>query len=331
MVYGFAKLEANEIRAFDPWLDLSKDEPGGSLDAYARFTTGLKDKNPGLKTLIAIGGWTEGSEKYSAMASTEASRNTFTESVVRFLEKHNFDGLDVDWEYPSSRGGDADNDKDNFSDLLRMLRKRLSDAGKMLTVAVAANPRTVKTGYDVPTIVNLVDFISVMSYDYHGAFDNYTGHNAPLYPREDDKDPTFNVAFGINYWLSSGVPPEKLIIGLPLYGRSVQLKDENKNGLGELAIDAGEKGIYSNESGVLYYREICPYFDDEDWTKEWDPIALTPYMYKGNQWISYDTEQSLALKVSTNKMNFSIVFSSSSCVLFISTDRCRSISRCKQN
>lgn len=235
------------------------------------------------------------------MASTEASRTIFAESVVEFLKKHNFDGLDLDWEYPSKRGGNEANDKDNLSALLRVLRNRLSAAGKMLTMAVSANPRTVSSGYDVPTIVDLVDYISVMSYDYHGAFDNYTGHNAPLYPRQDDLDQTFNVGFGINYWLASGVPPEKLIMGLPLYGRTVQLKDENNNGLLQVAVDAGEMGMYSGEPGFLYYREICPHFENDEWIKKWDPVAMVPYMYKGNQWISYDNEQSLALKVSQAK------------------------------
>lgn len=294
-MYGFAKLESNKITAFDPWLDLSKDEPGGGLDAYARFTNGLKEKNPSLKTIIAIGGWNEGSEKYSAMASSAATRETFADSVVEFLDKFNFDGLDIDWEYPSTRGGDLANDKENLNHLLRLLRARLS--GKLLTMAVAANPRTVMTGYDIPTIVGLLDYISVMSYDYHGAFDNYTGHNAPLYAREDDEDLTFNVAFGINFWLASGVPPEKLIMGLPLYGRSTELADESKHGVMENIVGPGENGTYSNEAGVLYYREICQNFDKDDWIKEWDANSLVPYMYKGNQWISYDNEQSLALKV----------------------------------
>lgn len=96
-MYGFAKLEKNKITAFDPWLDLSKNETGGGLDAYARFTKGLKKKKKGLKTLIAIGGWNEGSEKYSKMASSAETRETFVDSVVKFLDKYNFDGLDLDW------------------------------------------------------------------------------------------------------------------------------------------------------------------------------------------------------------------------------------------
>lgn len=306
LVYGFAKLEGNKIAAYDPWLDLSKDEPGGGLDAYNRFNVGLKDENPNLKTFIAIGGWNEGSEKYSLMASDEASRKTFVDSVVEFLDKYKFDGLDLDWEYPGSRGGDLANDKENLNKLLRLLRERLSDAGKMLTMAVSANPRTVVAGYDVATISSLVDYISVMSYDYHGAFDNYTGHNAPLYSREDDVDVTFNVAVGVNFWLSQGARREQIIMGLPLYGRTAKLADENKNGLLEKTIGPGDNGTYSNEGGILYYREICKKFDDEEWTQEWDSISMVPYMSNGDQWISYDNEKSLAIKVSNKSISITI-------------------------
>lgn len=302
LVYGFAKLESNKIEAFDPWLDLNKDEPGGGLNAFTRFTS-LKEKNPSVKTLIAIGGWNEGSEKYSAMASNDTSRNTFVNSVVEFLNKYKFDGIDIDWEFPNARGGSA-NDKDNFSALLRQLRGRLSSIGKMLTIAVSANPRIIQMGYDIPTIVNLVDYISVMSYDYHGAFDNYTGHNTPLFARQDDVDPTFNVAFGINYWISYGAPPEKLLMGLPLYGRVVQLADDKKNGIGAQTVGAGEEGPYSTEAGVLYYREICQYLKQKEWTKHWDSISMVPYMYKENQWVGFDDEKSLALKVSVKLIFF---------------------------
>lgn len=189
------------------------------------------------------------------------------------------------------------NDKENLNDLLRLLRTKLG--AKMLTIAVSANPRTVMTGYDIPIVSALVDYISVMSYDYHGAFDTYTGHNAPLYAREDDVDLTFNVAFGINFWIANGAPSVKVIIGLPLYGRTVKLEDESKHGLLESISGPGDNGTYSNEAGVLYYREICQNFDKDDWIKEWDANSLVPYMYKGNQWISYDNEHSLALKVQT--------------------------------
>lgn len=298
VVYGFAKLEANKIAAFDPWLDLSKDEPGGGLNAYHRFTTELKRKNPALKTLIAIGGWNEGSVKYSQMVSNEASRNTFVDSVVKFLDKYNFDGLDFDWEHPAARGGNA-NDKNNFSRLLRSLHDRLKGRRKLLTLAVSANPATADAAFDIPTISRLVDFISIMAYDYHGAFDTRTGHNAPLYARKDDADRTFHVAAGIDYWLSKGAPNHKIILGMPLYGRTVKLANRNNNGLGQSISGPGDKGSYSGEPGVLYYREICQNVNNKQWTKKWDSQAKVPYMYKGDQWVSYDNEQSLGLKVSS--------------------------------
>ena len=127
LIYTFAGLGSNNtIISLDPYNDLYEEWGKG---AYERFT-GLKKKNPGLKTLLAIGGWNEGSEKYSIvnenyychsnvkhckrwffikkkqqMASDPAKRAVFVQSVVDFLIRFKFDGLDFDWEYPASRGG----------------------------------------------------------------------------------------------------------------------------------------------------------------------------------------------------------------------------------
>lgn len=95
LMYGFTKLQDNKITVFDPWGDLGPNK-GGGKDMYRRFTD-LKQKNPNLKTLIAIGGWNEGSTKYSEMARDPSARRTFVQSIVPFLEEHNFDGLDLDW------------------------------------------------------------------------------------------------------------------------------------------------------------------------------------------------------------------------------------------
>lgn len=95
VMYGFTKLENNVITVFDPWGD-DKDQWGGGLNGYRRFTE-LKKTNPDLKTIIAIGGWNEGSTKYSDMARDASARKTFVKSIVPFLEKYDFDGLDLDW------------------------------------------------------------------------------------------------------------------------------------------------------------------------------------------------------------------------------------------
>lgn len=94
IIYGFAGLSYdNKIRPLDPYNDLKENYGKG---AFLRFT-GLKKINKKLKTMIAIGGWNEGSVKYSNMASNAESRKTFVDSVMDFLERYNFDGLDFDW------------------------------------------------------------------------------------------------------------------------------------------------------------------------------------------------------------------------------------------
>lgn len=148
VIYSFAGLgHDNRIRSLDPWNDLRDNYGKG---AFERFTA-LKKQNPKLKTLIAIGGWNEGSIKYSSMAMSESTRRTFIESVVQFLEKYNFDGLDLDWEYPAARGGKPE-DKNNFSALLRELKAAFEPKGYMLTAAVSAGKWFIEPAYNIPEV-----------------------------------------------------------------------------------------------------------------------------------------------------------------------------------
>ena len=73
-------------------------------DSYRRFNA-LKQKNPALKTFLSIGGWNSGSEQWSEMASDPARRQTFVDSVMRFVDTFGWDGIDFDWEYPGDRWG----------------------------------------------------------------------------------------------------------------------------------------------------------------------------------------------------------------------------------
>ena len=98
LVFGFAGLNPNNftIESLDPYNDLYDNWGRG---AFERFT-GLKEANPSLKTLLAIGGWNEGATKYSEMVASEARRKVFSQSALEMVLRHGFDGLDLDWEYP---------------------------------------------------------------------------------------------------------------------------------------------------------------------------------------------------------------------------------------
>jgi chitinase len=96
------------------------------IGLYTR-TTSLKKYNPSLKVFISVGGWDAGADGFSRMASSSANRATFISSVVGFLETYDFDGIDIDWEYPvaSDRGG-VEADKDNYVSLVKELRAALT-------------------------------------------------------------------------------------------------------------------------------------------------------------------------------------------------------------
>lgn len=143
LIYAFAGLDHNhKIKSLDPTTDVAHH-------AYERFNK-LKTTNPALKTLISIGGWNEGSLKFSSLASSPSSRKDFVTSVVHFVNKYNFDGVDIAWEYPGSRGGNAE-DKANFVQLLRELRGSMGTR-MLLTVAVGALQPLIDVGYDVRAI-----------------------------------------------------------------------------------------------------------------------------------------------------------------------------------
>jgi len=183
VIYAFAGLGYDHrIRVLDPWNDLRDNYGRGACERFAN----LKKINPNLKTLIAIGGWNEGSIKYSYMASSESSRKTFVQSVVEFLEKFNFDGLDFDWEYPAARGGKPD-DKKNYILLLKELKEAFKPKRFLLTAAVPAGKRFIDHGFDIKSMSKHLDYINVMCYDYHGGWENKTGHNAPLYSRPEER------------------------------------------------------------------------------------------------------------------------------------------------
>ncbi|CAN7939150.1 unnamed protein product, partial [Ixodes hexagonus] len=294
LVYAFAKIENGVIKAFDDYLDLAKP---WHLGMYKKFNE-LKLANPKLKTIIAIGGWNEGSQKYSQMASTSEGRRKFVESILAFLEFHGFDGLDMDWEYPAQRGGKPE-DRDNFSQLLRDLRAAFDKKNYLLTAAVSAGIETAKVSYDIPEISRSLDLISIMGYDFFGAWDEYTGHNSPLRARESasEIEKIMNVEASIDFWISKGANVSKMVLGMPLYGRTFTLADPNNSGLRALTTGPGRAGPFTGEPGYQGYNEICLQLLSGGWKMTRDPYVGAPVVVKDREWIGFDDVESLTAKV----------------------------------
>ncbi|XP_012275650.1 chitinase-3-like protein 1 [Orussus abietinus] len=292
MIYTFVGIsEQGEVKILDAWNDLPNDY---GKDGFGKFNR-LKQLSPTTKTLVAIGGWNEGSIKYSAVMKNPSLRSTFVNNVVNFVEKYGFDGFDVDWEYPAQRGGSAE-DVQNFVQLLKELKARLAPKGLLLSAAVGAAESSASQSYDIKAISQHLDFINLMTYDLHGSWEKTIGINAPLKPRSDEHgfQRSLNVEAAVNYWLSQGADPQKLILGTPLYGRSFTLGDPNRVTPGSPARGPGDRGIYTKEAGMLGYNEICELLPS--WTSQWDEEQQVPYAYSGDQWVGYDNVRSIELK-----------------------------------
>ncbi|XP_052893340.1 chitotriosidase-1 [Anopheles moucheti] len=297
LMYGFFGInEDATVRIIDPYLDLEENWGRGHIKRFV----GLKNLSPALKTLAAIGGWNEGSRKFSAMAASAELRKRFIYDCVAFCQRHGFDGIDLDWEYPAQRDGNAAIDKDNHALLVEEMRVVFDQYGLLLTAAVASVEFSAGVSYDIPRIVKSFHFLNVMVYDMHGAWDSYCGINAPLYRGSADATTTqqqLNVNSSIQYWLSQGAPAEKLVLGIPLYGRSFTLANAANSQTGAATVGGGTAGPYTREPGVMGYNEFCEKLQTESWDLRWSEEQQAPYAVRNNQWLGYDDLRSVQLKI----------------------------------
>ncbi|VTJ89368.1 Hypothetical predicted protein [Marmota monax] len=164
---------------------------------YPQFNK-LKERNRELKTLLSIGGWNFGTLRFTSMLHTFGNREKFINSTISLLRTHNFDGLDLFFLYPGLRNSPT-HDRWKFlfliEELLSAFQKEALLTNRprlLLSAAVSGAPHIIQTSYDVNLLGRLLDFINVLSYDFHGSWEKFTGHNSPLYSfPEDPKSSAF--------------------------------------------------------------------------------------------------------------------------------------------
>ncbi|GLH06128.1 Probable chitinase 2 [Gryllus bimaculatus] len=274
MFYSFVGITSNGgIRILDEWNDL----PSGK-DFFGRFNM-LKTTHPNVKTLVAVGGWNEGSVTFSKVANDANLRSAFAKNAANFVLQYGFDGFDIDWEYPASRGGAA-SDYEAYALMLKELRSVFDHHGLLLTAAVHSGPSYIDTSYNVKEISHTA------------------GHNAPLYKSSADitaADLVLNVDASIQHWLQNGAVAEKLVLGVGTYGHSFTLSDSSNTAIGAPVSGPGIAGPYTQESGSLGYNEVCLNIN-AGWNVVWDDNILAPYAYSGNQWVGFDNVESAKIK-----------------------------------
>ena len=92
-----------------------------------------------MRTLLAIGGWNEGSQRFSKLVADPDARQNLVKSAVKYLRQHNFDGLDLDWEYPASRDGSREADRENYALLVKVSDNQLDSIVGVVFVFKSSN------------------------------------------------------------------------------------------------------------------------------------------------------------------------------------------------
>uniref|UniRef100_UPI003216FCC6 glycoside hydrolase family 18 protein n=1 Tax=uncultured Draconibacterium sp. TaxID=1573823 RepID=UPI003216FCC6 len=306
IIFSFSKVIDGEMK-------FRREESGRKLE----LLTAQREKYPYLKVMIACGGW--GADGFSDAVLTEESRQKFVKSAIAFIEKYRLDGMDVDWEYPGISGAGTkarpDEDKENFTQLMRLLREELDKLDRPQTLRFASAGW--KRYYDfvnLDEVMKYADFMNVMTYDQAGGASRMTTHHTALghrsvddlagtplgeamkkrneeLPPEEHKWEPQSAEKIINFCIDKGVNPEQIVIGAAFYGR------------GWKGVPPANNGLYQPNTGAIsggtsYADLLTDYINKEGYDRHWDSIAKAPFIYSvaDSVFITYDDPESVKLK-----------------------------------
>lgn len=277
--YAFMKADEKlgKVKLSDTWSD-TELAMGGEHGCLKKWNQ-IKKKHRHLKFIMSVGGWGT-HQSFQQTVKSEARMANFVESIVELVETYKFDGVDIDWEYPSSP-----EEGKKLCELLEWLRLALDSIRSNLSLSVAAPGSTHHLrNFDIRRMDAVLSFWNVMCYDFAGSsWSEKTGYHLNLYGANGDT--SLNADEILIHYIRGGVHPQKLVMGMPLYGRSFYSPSR------------ANIGSHFNKklplpTDIVDYRDI-PY-DNE----EYDRAKVAAYTYDDEQeiLITYDNPQSVAEK-----------------------------------
>ncbi|KNC84198.1 hypothetical protein SARC_03587 [Sphaeroforma arctica JP610] len=290
LVFSFAHVSIDfKIEAAAP-----TDEP-----LFKEFTD-LKVTSPALRCLIAVGGWAFNDKptqhRFTDMTNNTASRAVFIQSAVDFLERYNFDGIDLDWEYPGApdRGGN-EGDYANYVALITEMRSAFVASGKEFSITMAVPlSNWYLRHFDINALQYQLDFFNVMSYDLHGVWDGVIPTmGAKIIPHTNMAEIEENFKM---FW-KNGVAPHKLVLGLAAYGRTYTLLNNSCIEVGCEFESAGAPGECTRVAGFQGHFEIEAIIQSKSYDSvTFDADTGSMILVKDREWIAYDSADTFSLK-----------------------------------
>ncbi|HLZ86514.1 MAG TPA: glycoside hydrolase family 18 protein [Puia sp.] len=278
IIFSFCHLKGNRL-----------DANNARDTATIQGLVALKQKHPGLKVILSLGGW-GGCKTCPDVFATDSGRQEFARSVRELTDYFHTDGIDLDWEYPALENVPGypytPQDKDNFTAVLRSLRKAL---GRKSEISFAAGGFTsyLQTSIDWKQVAPLVDYINLMSYDLINGYSTTTGHHTGLYSTPQQVE---SVDHAVRWLDSAGVPLKKVAIGMAFYARLFQGADSINNGLYRPC------HFYY---GVSYRDQATLLSADSGYVYHWDDVAKAPYKYNARQQLFATFDDTLSIRLKT--------------------------------
>jgi chitinase len=243
-----------------------------------------------VKVLVSLGGWGWDSQ-FASIVSHPDAEDRYVITVMKIVDESDYDGIDLDWEYPDTR-----EEIPGFERLARRLRKELDALGQkknramFLTMAVSSNPGTL-SWLNKEVLLETMDWLNVMTYDFAGSWTPYAGHNSPLFASSKQPEGSRrSTELSMKYLLEQkGMPADRLAVGIPLYGRGFAVSEpyaRTKSGTRGARVPGGN------------YGNIHQLQTTKGWTRRWDDETKTPWLIAPDKSavIGYDDVESVSMK-----------------------------------
>ncbi|BGP15861.1 Chitinase 4 [Rhodosporidiobolus nylandii] len=300
ILYSFAEVkEDGEVKLTDAWSDEqihyandSWNDVGTNLYGNLKQLYLLKQRARHLKIMLSIGGWTYSENgRFARPISTPAGKAKFVGTAVKLVEDYGLDGLDVDFEYPQN-----DKEAQDYIELLKGLREGLDalqqklgvngEHGFELSIAAPCGPDNIAK-LRIREMDQYLSFWNLMAYDYSGSWDQIANHQANLFSPNPGSLSTDRAIRMFTDPQKGGVAVDKLVLGIPLYGRSFLSTDGPGTPFSGVGQGSWEAGSYDYKALPLPGS-----------AKSFDPhlVAASSFNPSTREFISYDTAQSAAAK-----------------------------------